>query len=830
MKNIYLVCLALIVFSGSFFAHSQNATNIKFVPERPLFFTPKSHDPNFLKSAKISEKSFYQRKSEWKHIIDTTWGPGAPLTEKLELFNNLAKGIHDYSDYLHFQRLDYDSLCISYRNKIDESTSCGAFSAIISHFLYEFEDAHTFAFDTAVVFSALNPGTPILLVGMGNSIEHFGAVTTILPDSTTLVLRVAPNHPLNLEPGDIILGYEGVPWKRLAKELFDANLPTIGLLGGCKTAAAYFSLIGAGLNWHLFNTMDILKYSTGDTLHLSVLPLLTSNFPPMMNNEQMPIPNIPFPVISSYLHFDENDPSSIDKFNSLTYGILENTNIGYIYIAAEYPYFATDGLLYSALTALKNADALIIDMRLNHGGQDYFVKSFELLFNESQSTVEHVTRCNENTFEFCSGGNQNDLKIISNKPDFYDKPIAVLLGPNAFSYGDITPQRLRYHPMVRFFGTSSNASFGWHNTMIVPGWRIEYSIADLHRVSEPNVYLNKKEFPIDYPVWFNKDDVANGKDPIVEKALNWIKNLTFGNSVRIKSGAYIPGNDTVKVQARIVNPNGHQVSAKLIFEDLDGSMTDSTVMFKSDLTEDSVWLGKWKTPESSEKTYWISLKVNDLTDGTSFCTKHATRITTVPLLIDEIKLNSSANSKYTFQPYLKNAAKVAAIPDITIDITSNDHWITSINPSYISCSDLLQEQIKRTQAFSVSYDAATFPGYFDLKFTISSSGWPYWTDSTKLITALKPEQLLEKTNLLDQNYPNPFNSGTTIPWQLAHSSKATLKVFDLLGREVATLVDEQRTQGKYETRFNAATLPKGVYFYRLKARDVSQTRKMILVK
>jgi len=55
-------------------------------------------------------------------------------------------------------------------------------------------------------------------------------------------------------------------------------------------------------------------------------------------------------------------------------------------------------------------------------------------------------------------------------------------------------------------------------------------------------------------------------------------------------------------------------------------------------------------------------------------------------------------------------------------------------------------------------------------------------------------------------------------------------VLDIVGRTVATLVDEQRPQGKYETTFNAATLPKGVYFYQLKADEFSQTRKMILLE
>jgi hypothetical protein len=827
MKNLYLhICLTLIFLSSILAVFSQDVNTLKFNSEQPLLFTPKSHDPNFLKSAKLSTRSFYQRKSDWQHIIDSTWGPGYPYAEKLQMFNDFAKKMHDYSDYLNSPELNFDSLCNHYRSKINESTSRGGFAAIMSHFAYAFQDMHTWANDSTVVFSTLNPGVPVLLLGNMQSTQHFGANTTVLPDSTTLVLRVIPNHPLNLEPGDIVLGYEGIPWKRLVKELLEAGVPLTGRVGGCKTAYTYQSLMGAELNWHMFNTIDILKYSTGDTLHLSVLPLLKLNLPPISNNEQMPIPNIPFPKIAPYGY-----PVLPDTV--VTYGILENTNIGYIFLALEIPSETSNMQFFNAVNALKNTDALVIDMRWNGGGYANFEKAFPILFNESQTTLQYAKRCNTDSFELCPiTEDLSEMKINGSNPDFYDRPIAVLLGPSCFSWGDITAQRLRYHPMVKFFGASSNGSFGYQYHISKPGWYIEYSVADAFHVSGPGIYLNKKEFPIDYPVWFNKDDVAKGIDPIVEKSLQWIKNLTYGKNVRTDKWLYIPGKDTVKVQANIENPNDHQVSARLIFESLDGIIIDSTEMSKVNVNEDSIWQGKWKLPENQEKTYWISLKVKNLTDGTSFNTKHATRITTVPLLVDNLLCTSKSTTKFTFQAYLKNAGKSTQINSITLNVTSNDACVKGISPQKIYGTYLKAGQIAKMTPFNVSYDAATYPGYINLKLTISSDGWPYWVKDTTITmpTGINPGLSLPLANCLDQNYPNPFNSNTTIGWQLAHSSKATIKVFDLVGREVAIPVDEQRPAGKYETKFNAATIPKGVYFYQLKAGEFVQTRKMILMK
>jgi len=77
---------------------------------------------------------------------------------------------------------------------------------------------------------------------------------------------------------------------------------------------------------------------------------------------------------------------------------------------------------------------------------------------------------------------------------------------------------------------------------------------------------------------------------------------------------------------------------------------------------------------------------------------------------------------------------------------------------------------------------------------------------------------------LEQNYPNPFNPSTVISYQLAGQSHVTLRVYDLLGREVAVLVNEVKSAGNYTATFNASNFPSGVYFYRLTANAVSSDK------
>jgi hypothetical protein len=97
------------------------------------------------------------------------------------------------------------------------------------------------------------------------------------------------------------------------------------------------------------------------------------------------------------------------------------------------------------------------------------------------------------------------------------------------------------------------------------------------------------------------------------------------------------------------------------------------------------------------------------------------------------------------------------------------------------------------------------------------------------------DDLLNKLNYsLSQNYPNPFNPNTVISYQLPLSGDVTLKVFDVLGNEVSTLVNEFKPAGKYEVDFQSAVgnsqLASGVYFYQLKTGAFIAIKKMILLR
>jgi len=91
-------------------------------------------------------------------------------------------------------------------------------------------------------------------------------------------------------------------------------------------------------------------------------------------------------------------------------------------------------------------------------------------------------------------------------------------------------------------------------------------------------------------------------------------------------------------------------------------------------------------------------------------------------------------------------------------------------------------------------------------------------------------QTITSSFQLEQNYPNPFNPSTSLKYTVSSPQSVLLKVYDVLGNEVATLVNEEKPAGTYEVEFNANGLTSGVYFYRLQSGDFFETKKMVFLK
>jgi len=114
-----------------------------------------------------------------------------------------------------------------------------------------------------------------------------------------------------------------------------------------------------------------------------------------------------------------------------------------------------------------------------------------------------------------------------------------------------------------------------------------------------------------------------------------------------------------------------------------------------------------------------------------------------------------------------------------------------------------------------------------------TNGYSVWRRELSDITTdinEKADIIIPEVFILNQNYPNPFNPITTIRYSIPKSSFVILKVYDILGNEVASLVNQEKPIGNYEVKFDASRLASGIYFYQLKADGFSDTKKLILMK
>ena len=113
------------------------------------------------------------------------------------------------------------------------------------------------------------------------------------------------------------------------------------------------------------------------------------------------------------------------------------------------------------------------------------------------------------------------------------------------------------------------------------------------------------------------------------------------------------------------------------------------------------------------------------------------------------------------------------------------------------------------------------------KWNAGSTFYPFtWTN----YTSVENEGSIPSDYNLFQNYPNPFNPTTKISYEIPEISFVTIKVYDVLGKEIITLINEEKTNGKYEIEFNGNGLASGIYYYRITSGTFSQTKKMIYLK
>jgi hypothetical protein len=224
-----------------------------------------------------------------------------------------------------------------------------------------------------------------------------------------------------------------------------------------------------------------------------------------------------------------------------------------------------------------------------------------------------------------------------------------------------------------------------------------------------------------------------------------------------------------------------------------------------------------------------------LKTSTSGCSCHGSNpATSVSVLIaGPSSLKPGATGAYTV-----TVTDVAGTSGGGVDISAS----TGILAPVSTFLQLLNGELTHMMSLAVpttynfTYTAPSAAGVVTLYATGKGTAFTAWNFATNFIvsvttaTAVSPPVSAPVSYGLEQNYPNPFNPSTEIRFSIAEEQQATLAVYDIQGREVASLIDSRLQPGTYSAVWNAQNMPSGVYFYRLKAGQFTETKKLLLQK
>ena len=252
---------------------------------------------------------------------------------------------------------------------------------------------------------------------------------------------------------------------------------------------------------------------------------------------------------------------------------------------------------------------------------------------------------------------------------------------------------------------------------------------------------------------------------------------------------------------------------------------DTLYLFPNTTTflNESLFIGGWVDnfavrfeADSSWNDYQLEKILFQVPNGIAphFTTEIAVSLGDLP----EDSIISTINVLYDTIHYYPNISNL--VMDTPIVINSSNHFFIS--------------------GFSFFMTLTLGPAGFPIlnQFQRFLGNWTEWQGSyfylkvvvKKIVTDIKPESQLLSTFFLCQNFPNPYNSQTTISYSIPNNSFVQIQIFDVLGREISTLLNEEKAAGNYKINFNASELTSGVYFYRIQAGEFIETKKMILLK
>ena len=346
-----------------------------------------------------------------------------------------------------------------------------------------------------------------------------------------------------------------------------------------------------------------------------------------------------------------------------------------------------------------------------------------------------------------------------------------------------------------------------------------------------------KDINASVEIW---DSFKNYENPLV--------NMAWAKTVEVFPEYIHPQGDTLFVKAHITNPENHPVSVYAKINGAIVSFSDSLQLYDDGLhfdenPNDNIWGNARMLQGLDEDIYKMDIYTRDISLSTTHKSRFSNYFSTAgPIIIDTFSLEISGDTLVTLKNFrLKNVGADRTVENVKAELKTSDSIVTKIIKNIVSFGDIApgssSNNVSSAFQFFISSSANVDSIVFELE--ISSNGIVYWMVASNDTVTMEDSVTVDIKDkfdyqpnefALEQNYPNPFNPTTTINYSVPRTAVVTLKVYDILGREIATLVNEEKPAGNYSVNFNASNLSSDIYFYRMQAGTFVETKKLTLLK
>lgn len=475
IKNYFLISIIILFTAFSVFACGDGTSTsptgdwvpFEYMTEEEMVSMGMLEDEAEIQSmvdAKISQLE------ETNKIF---WGemPGDP-DASIILFQRIWSEIN--SNFCGFKGFDLDWDAYKEKNyeAVEFADNYGDYLNILTDMAYQLHEGHSTVYTKRMKGGGrffLSFNAPVFL-SFGQSTTKIGGCPVLTEDQEVVIKSIdKPEvNPYNLNPGDIILGYNGVPWKYWADALNHAKLPKFANPGASAGARSINLLKAAASNAHFFEVINIKRHETGEIETLPIIPLESKDVLWCKEWTGIETPGVSQPEVNAF------------EQEAMTYGILEGTNIGYIYLTQcpsmweeiedvnnpDWYDTSFSKEFDAAIGQLMETDGIIIDNRLNMGGRaEPFYRGFKRIIqlDEPEHIFVDLKRHNEMTDrDVFAIPKQKEWPIMADHEEHngeYDNPIVVITSPDCISAGDLLTTIFGIYDDFTVIGSHNNGSY-----------------------------------------------------------------------------------------------------------------------------------------------------------------------------------------------------------------------------------------------------------------------------------------------------------------------------------------------------------------------------------